>query len=134
MDPTGTPTTVIMAEQQHTSHVRAYLRVFVALLLLTLAEYVYAKIFAGSSPALLIGGLMLMAVAKAGLVGLFFMHLLFEGRWKYLVLIPTTFLAVVTVAGLVPDIGFRQGPEVEAAIKSESIDAAPADAEPAIPG
>jgi cytochrome c oxidase subunit 4 len=134
MDPTGTPTTVIVAEQQHTSHVKAYLRVFVALLLLTLAEYVYAKVLAGSSPVVLIGGLMLLAVAKAGLVGLFFMHLLFEGRWKYLVLIPTTFLAVVTVAALVPDIGFRQDPAADAALEPEAIDGTPANAESSSPG
>ncbi|QDV34082.1 cytochrome C oxidase subunit IV family protein [Tautonia plasticadhaerens] len=130
MDPTGTPTTVVIAEQQHTSHVKAYLRVFLALLLLTLAEYIYAKAFAGSTPLVLIGGLMLLAVAKAGLVGLFFMHLLFEGRWKYLVLIPTTFLAVVTVAALVPDIAMR------ADARAESAPAPPSDArrEPGRPG
>ncbi|RUL87193.1 cytochrome C oxidase subunit IV family protein [Tautonia sociabilis] len=108
MDPTGTPTTVVVAHREHSSHVKAYLRVFLALLALTVAEYLYARLLTDAPAALLIGGLLVLAVIKAGLVGLFFMHLLFEGRWKYLVLVPTTFLASVTVLGLVPDLAYRQ--------------------------
>lgn len=109
MDPTGTPSTIVVSQTHQTSHVKVYLRVFLALLVLTLAEYLYAMVLAGSSAWVLIGGLMLIAVIKAGLVGLFFMHLLFEGPWKYLILIPTTFLATVTVLGLVPDMALPPG-------------------------
>ncbi|WP_152051641.1 cytochrome C oxidase subunit IV family protein [Tautonia marina] len=109
MDPTGTPSTIVVSQTEQTSHVKVYLRVFLALLVLTMAEYFYAKALAGASAWLLIGGLMVIAIVKAGLVGLFFMHLLFEGRWKYLVLLPTTFLATVTVLGLVPDMALPPG-------------------------
>lgn len=104
MDPTGTPSTIVAAQSQKTSHVTVYLRVFVALLVLTLLEYLYARFLADVSGTVLIGGLMLIAVVKAVLVGLFFMHLLFEGPWKYLMLVPTAFFAAVVVLGLVPDI------------------------------
>jgi cytochrome c oxidase subunit 4 len=109
MEPTGTPSTIVVSQAEHTSHVKVYLRVFLALLLLTMAEYFYAKALADASAWVLIGGLMAIAIVKAGLVGLFFMHLLFEGRWKYLVLVPTTFLATVTVLGLVPDMALPPG-------------------------
>ena len=107
MDPTGTPSTISAAEAEHTSPVKLYLRVFFALLILTVLEYYYAQWFAEASFAVLVGGLMLLAVIKASLVGLFFMHLLFEGRWKYMMLIPTAFLACVAVFALVPDIAMR---------------------------
>lgn len=123
MDATGTPTTVVVAQQQHESYVKAYLRVFLALLVLTMVEYLYAKLFADSPAFLLIAGLVVIAVVKAALVGMFFMHLLFEGRWKYLMLIPTTFLAVVTVAGLIPDIAMQR-PDPDRAVP-EVVENAP---------
>ena len=96
--------TVEMVHQEHESHVRIYLRVFFALLVLTVLEYFYAKIFAESGFAMLVLGLMALAGIKATLVGMFFMHLKFEGRWKYLLLIPTTFLVMVFIFALFPDI------------------------------
>jgi cytochrome c oxidase subunit IV len=85
------------------SHVRAYLRVFVALLILTILEYLYARTFASRGFLLLVMGLVCLAAIKAALVGMYFMHLVFEGRWKYLILIPTSFLVIVLVTGLMPD-------------------------------
>ena len=128
MDPRGTPSTVVVAHAEHTTSVRAYLVVFLALLVLTILEYVYARAFADAEFLVLVGGLVALAAVKAGLVGLFFMHLLFEGRWKYLLLIPTAFLASVVVLGLVPDIAFKRverRPE-----RSEPSAIAPPDARP----
>lgn len=111
MEATGTPTTIAVSEVEHTSHVAVYLRVFLALLALTVGEYFYAKWFADANFAVLVGGLLLMAGVKAGLVGMYFMHLIFEGRWKYLMLIPTAFLAAIAVLALVPDVGtIREDP------------------------
>lgn len=90
------------AETKH-DHVRLYLRVFVALLILTVLEYLYARLFAQRGFATLVGGLVGLAAVKAALVGLFFMHLVFEGRWKYMILLPITFLVAVLVVGLYPD-------------------------------
>lgn len=95
-------------------HVRTYLRVFLALLVLTVLEYLYARLFADRGFLSLVAGLVALAVIKAVLVGMFFMHLAFEGRWKYLILVPTTFLVIVLVSGLYPDMGLdakRFGPD-----------------------
>ena len=49
-----------------------------------------------------------MALVKAGLVGYYFMHVKFEGKWVYLTIIPAIFMAMVVVLGLVPDIALHQ--------------------------
>ena len=49
-------------------------------------------------------GLTALAVTKAALVAIFFMHLKFEGRWVYLLLVPATLLAVALVLAIYPDI------------------------------
>jgi cytochrome c oxidase subunit 4 len=112
----------------HGSHVRGYLRIFLVLLVLTVLEYVFARAFAEAEKPVLIGGLVALAVVKAILVGLFFMHLAFEGRWKYLVLIPTAFLATVVVLGLYPDMAFPRAdnPGVENGIEPAPTPALPA--------
>ena len=55
------------------------------------------------APAHLVLGLLAMAVIKATLVGMYFMHLKFEGLWIYMMLIPVFILATVVVTGLMPD-------------------------------
>jgi cytochrome c oxidase subunit 4 len=46
-----------------------------------------------------------IASAKALFVMMYFMHLKFEGRWKYLLLSPTVILAIGLPMALLPDIG-----------------------------
>ncbi|GAC1334219.1 MAG: hypothetical protein NVSMB14_01270 [Isosphaeraceae bacterium] len=59
----------------------------------------------------LILGLLILAVTKASLVGLYFMHLKFEGNWVYMMLVPAAFLATVLMVGLYPDIaGEKESP------------------------
>jgi cytochrome c oxidase subunit 4 len=53
----------------------------------------------------LVVGLMFLACIKAGLVAWYFMHLKFEGRWVYYMLVPAMFLAAVFILALYPDIG-----------------------------
>ncbi len=86
------------------SHDSTYLRVFVALLVFTILEYLFAMLTQDHFVAL-VSGLVALAVTKAALVALFFMHLKFEGRWVYLLLVPTGVLATALVAALVPDVG-----------------------------
>lgn len=46
-----------------------------------------------------------IATAKALFVMLYFMHLKFEGKWKFVLLAPTIVLAMAIPAALMPDIG-----------------------------
>ena len=46
-----------------------------------------------------------VATAKALFVMMYFMHLKFEGKWKYVLLAPTIVLAMAIPAALMPDIG-----------------------------
>ena len=85
---------------------RAYLQVFAVLCLLTAAELgvVYVP---GIARALLIGALILMAVAKAALVLIYFMHLGAETRGlKLTVLVPFALPALFAVT-LMADAAWR---------------------------
>ena len=46
-----------------------------------------------------------MALGKTTLVASYFMHLKFEGKWKFVLLIPPTIMAFVLLLALMPDIG-----------------------------
>lgn len=48
-----------------------------------------------------------VAVAKALFVLTYFMHLKFEGNWKFIILLPTTILAIGLMIALTPDIGLH---------------------------
>ena len=50
---------------------------------------------------------MLVAVAKASFVIAYFMHVKYEGRWIYAMLLPTIILACAIPAALMPDIGIH---------------------------
>lgn len=109
-----------------------YLKVWFGLAVLTAIEYFYAGIFKDSF-AILVLGLLFWAVIKAGMVGWYFMHLKFEGRWVYLMLIPAGILAMILVLALVPDQAMKpiteeNPPEDEASIS------APAEPDHAVPG
>ena len=56
-----------------------------------------------------IGWAFMMAVSctKAMLVILFFMHLLWEANWKYVLTIPAGMMSIFFVLMLVPDVGLR---------------------------
>jgi cytochrome c oxidase subunit IV len=96
-------------QERHVESHTAYMKVFWALLVLTILEYAYARFLEGRiSFAALVGGLMVLALTKAFLVGWYFMHLKFEGRWVYMMLIPAAFLATVVVTGLTPDMAFHR--------------------------
>ncbi len=104
-------------QERHVESHAPYLKVFGVLLVLTILEYAYAS-FLGLSFLPLVGGLMALAVIKAGLVGWYFMHLKFEGRWITMMLVPVTFLAFALILGLMPDVGFHPGGVMEEAVGS----------------
>ena len=88
---------------EHATEAHApYMKVFAALAVLTAIEYYYAAIFKDHF-AILLTGLLALAVVKAGLVGWYFMHLKFEGNWVYILIVPAMILATIIVLALCPD-------------------------------
>lgn len=115
------------AAHAHDNHVPLYLKIFVALLVLTVLEYFYAYVAAERGFLLLVVGLMAMAVTKAVLVGMYFMHLKFEGRWVYYMLVPAGILAMVFIFALYPDIGRQESMPSGPAADDDDFSAAPFD-------
>jgi cytochrome c oxidase subunit 4 len=52
--------------------------------------------------------MMAVSCTKAMLVIMFFMHLLWEANWKWVLTIPASFMSVFLMLMLVPDVGWRQ--------------------------
>ena len=81
----------------------SYLVIFFALMIFTGISIV-ADVVHIPSEAVKIVIVMAVACAKATCVLLFFMHIKFEGNWKYILLAPTTILAIGLPIALMPDI------------------------------
>jgi cytochrome c oxidase subunit 4 len=85
-----------------------YLAVGAALAVLTAISFA-----AGNSDAIMstpqLGWTIMIAVscAKAMLVMLFFMHLIWEANWKYVLTVPASIMSLFLMLMLVPDIGLR---------------------------
>jgi cytochrome c oxidase subunit 4 len=108
------------ADHGHTTHVHdvesehghggigKYVAVFVALLVLTAMSFA-----AGSSPRIMstpaVGWTIMLAISccKALLVMLFFMHLIWEANWKYVLTIPASIMSVFLLLMLIPDVMSR---------------------------
>lgn len=86
---------------------KTYYKVFFGLLVFTVSTFFLAEGLENKFASIV--SVLLIATVKASLVALFFMHLKFEGKWKYLLLVPTCILAIVLVVALLPDIA-RLGP------------------------
>jgi cytochrome c oxidase subunit 4 len=52
--------------------------------------------------------MMAVSCTKAMLVIMFFMHLLWEANWKWVLTIPASFMSIFLMLMLVPDIGWRK--------------------------
>ena len=52
--------------------------------------------------------MMAVSCTKAMLVIMFFMHLLWEANWKWVLTIPASFMSIFLMLMLVPDVGWRQ--------------------------
>jgi cytochrome c oxidase subunit 4 len=86
-----------------------YMLVFAALCFLTtMSFFTYSDAWPWKDQPQ-VGWAFMMAVSctKAMLVILFFMHVLWEANWKYVLTIPAAMMALFLAIMLIPDIGFR---------------------------
>jgi cytochrome c oxidase subunit 4 len=83
--------------------------VFVALCVLTAISYAVgnSQTLRENSPGVMWAMMMAVSCAKAMLVILFFMHLLWEANWKYVLTIPASLMSLFLLLMLIPDIGRR---------------------------
>jgi caa(3)-type oxidase subunit IV len=89
-----------MASASHSTS--AYIKVFYVLLVLTIVEV--AIVYMGLPKILLVALLVILAVWKAALVAMHFMHLKFEKTTLALVAITPFVLCVFLILMLMPDI------------------------------
>ena len=96
--------------QEHVDHggVGKYLLVFAALCLLTGASFFTYSSYWPFGKYEAWAFMMAVSCTKAMLVITFFMHLLWEANWKWVLTIPATFMSIFLTLMLVPDIGMRQ--------------------------
>jgi caa(3)-type oxidase subunit IV len=94
----------------HTDHggIGKYLIVFVALCVLTSASFFTYSSYWPFGRHEAWAFMMAVSCTKAMLVVMFFMHLLWEANWKWVLTVPATCLSICLVLMLVPDIGMRQ--------------------------
>lgn len=85
-----------------------YLVVFAALCVLTLCSFFTYSSYWPFGKHVAWAFMMAVSCTKAMLVILFFMHLLWEANWKWVLTIPATFMSIFLTLMLVPDIGWRQ--------------------------
>jgi cytochrome c oxidase subunit 4 len=87
-----------------------YLLVFAALCVLTGASFFTYTDYWPFKDDKHVTWAFMMAVSctKAMLVIMFFMHLLWEANWKWVLTIPASFMSIFLMLMLVPDIGWRQ--------------------------
>ncbi|MEO1994041.1 MAG: cytochrome C oxidase subunit IV family protein [Planctomycetaceae bacterium] len=96
-----------MDDHQHDDHRVNYMIIFFALCgftVLSVASDVAKDLM---SYGALIVVVLAIASAKAACVMLYFMHLKFEGNWKFIILAPTTILAIGLPLALLPDVGLH---------------------------
>ncbi|MBM82873.1 MAG: oxidase [Planctomycetaceae bacterium] len=91
-----------MADGHH--HHPNYFMVFIALCVCT-ALSVGADLLSLDNKLVLAAIVMAIASAKALFVMMYFMHLKFEGKWKFILLAPTVILAIGLPLALLPDVG-----------------------------
>ena len=84
-----------------------YMAIFFALIALTVIELGVALLpkYVEGSTRIMIVLLVTLAFIKAGLVGLYFMHLRFERRAFVILVCFPLILAVILVIALLPDVG-----------------------------
>ena len=92
--------------EHHEEHPHVnYWLVFVALCVLTGLSVAFDEIRAHLNWGALVLMVLSVATCKALCVMMYFMHLKFEGGWKYVLLAPTIILALAIPTALMPDIG-----------------------------
>jgi cytochrome c oxidase subunit 4 len=93
---------------------KKYTNIFYALCFCTVLSIIFdvldlrEKDVVGIKGVILLAFLVLaVACAKALFVLIYFMHLKFEGKWKYVLLSPTIILAMGLTIAMTPDIGIH---------------------------
>ena len=86
-----------------------YIMVFLALCALTAISFAVgnSQSLRENSPGTMWAMMMAVSCAKAMLVILFFMHILWEANWKYVLTVPASLMSVFLMLMLIPDIGRR---------------------------
>lgn len=117
------------------SNTKVFVLVFLMLCVLTGISFWVANSYLMENKVVGWTAMMLVSVAKALLVILFFMHLWWERAWKYILTIPALFMGVLLVLLLVPDVGYRyltyskdrreSAPEPAVSEPAKSSDASP---------
>ncbi len=88
--------------------IKKYLMVFVGLCILTaISFWLGNSSIKVTAPRVAWAGMMAVSCGKALLVMLFFMHLIWEANWKYVLTIPASIMSIFLVLMLVPDVGLR---------------------------
>jgi len=85
-----------------------YLAVFAALCVLTGASFFTYSTYWPFGKHVAWAFMMAVSCTKAMLVIMFFMHLLWEANWKWVLTIPASFMSIFLMLMLVPDIGWRR--------------------------
>ena len=89
------------AAAAHGSHKKTYMHVFAWLAILTAVEV--GVVFTPLARFVMITILCALAIVKAALVAMFFMHLRFERKTLALVVMTPIVLAAILIIGLMPD-------------------------------
>ncbi len=100
-------------DAEHDMRVKAYFTVFIALSIFTvvsfLANWAVYQGWIGLHTSVVI--IIAVAVVKACLVGLIFMHLKYDWRNVYFIIVPISILGVMMMLVLLPDIVMAWQPE-----------------------
>jgi len=111
-----------MSHDDHQTHHVNYLAVFFVLCGCTGLSVLFDVLSMPKGVTIVL--VLAVACAKAMFVMLYFMHLKFEGGWKYVLLAPTVVLALAVPAALAPDIAFKyydpQAPQAKALAEQEA--------------
>ena len=100
-------------DHEHDTHHVNYLAILIVLCVLTALSVAFDVVdIRGTAESMGMNGTIVLAfcvlavsTAKALCVMMFFMHLKFERNWKYVLLAPTTILALGLPLALLPDVG-----------------------------
>src|SRR6186997_662591 len=95
-------------EEMEHGGIGKYLVVFAALCVLTACSFFTYSSWWPFGKDVARAFMMAVSCTKAMLVIMFFMHLLWEANWKWVLTIPASFMSIFLMLMLVPDIGWRR--------------------------
>jgi len=96
-----------MSDHTHVNRTKLFVVIFAILLGLTILSFGVANSSLMDQPVRGWTAMLVISVAKARLVIVFFMHLKWESNWKFVLPIPAAVMSALLVLVLIPDIGNR---------------------------